>query len=63
MSKVGDIEVSNVIEGGVEVESNENKPHVVNELLFYVSNHTKGGSCTPDNIKGIVISLEYKNSL
>ena len=35
----------------------ENKTHLINELLFYVSNYTKGGSCTPENIKGIVLSF------
>ena len=34
----------------------ENKTLVISELLFFVSNYTKVGSCTPDNIKKIILS-------
>ena len=57
MSVTDDNEINNSVESDEEVETNEDKPYVVNELLFYVSNHTKGGSCTPDNIKRIVLSF------
>ena len=45
------------IEESADSELYENKIHVINELLFYVSNYTKGGSCTPDNIKNIILSF------
>ena len=43
------------LEENVVSELNENKTLVINELLFYVSNYTKVGSCTPDNIKKIIL--------
>ena len=57
MSGTDGNEINDSVESDEEVETNEDKPYVVNELLFYVSNHTKGGSCTPDNIKRIVLSF------
>ena len=44
------------IEENVVTELYENKTHVINELLFFVSNYTRVGSCTPDNIKKILLS-------
>ena len=62
MSVSDDIEVNDV-ETTEVTELYENKAQVINELLFYVSNHTKGGSCTPDNIKGIVLSFNDEEQI